>query len=705
MFTLLLLMMAAVVRGQTYSESPSDSTSASNEWFNPSRDDFHCPSELRHIFGHNIGDEKNIYEEEMGPIEGTDAGSERYRYRVTMKAENHANSTSIDDVVDSDTPMNNTAYKAGLQYVIDNMFTDKSAVSNVSRDMAIQLLTYGSGYVTSFEIHVDNRTLIVIIAFTFNTDQITSYLTALNIAIPEPFLHGVYVDYDHSRHETRIFGTAVGLELFFDHATGEFVQFITPQVAVALIDAVVPYCTRDYANEDGDVVSMTDVITGNHILKNKRVPVVLKLASAFYNDTVFVDFDDVFEESDFNNGNNSAIVDEMFIPNMDFRMGNGVDDTGIRGALPIMDSLYVTFRTSIHAFRSDWLAKLPGKGRFLFNVYACSTNCPHSATHFLDNDPDFSMNEIIPPAYRKSFTTASYEDITSPVYTDLFSKVPDAIFGKNGDTYEIYSGHNYSISAGIGIFIEALQIGEDLTTNLITFVQFNHERAETLYNALHPASQQYISAHTGIDERRMGVYVDMREAPLRFKVSSATTGMSFFADPPEINATGIPGTFIPATVLISFAAGDDVVMENGVRIDDTSGYEITNTILNGRGGEANFRFVVTGINNDSLSHVPTDQIPFGLTHAGDYMRISVADPINKPLEVVVDGMFHALEFPYAQNVNATILCKAKRCSAPFADKYGKRKEQSDNGIDGFIVTYAVIAVVIAAFVFMVPPWA
>lgn len=216
--------------------------------------------------------------------------------------------------------------------------------------------------------------------------------------------------------------------------------FIPPQTAVGFFDAIVPLSTRDYDNEDGDVVSKTTEIKGNSYLGG--APVVMKLAAAFLNDTIYVNFNDIFAESDLNNGYNTAIVDSITVPTANFRMGNGLDEQGIRGALPIVDSLYVTFDLTIHAFENDPVAKLPGMGRFLTSIFSCVTNCPHSATHIMDNHVDFDMSSIVPPSQTLAFHTSSYGGITSDVYTDLFATIPDALFSKNGNNPEPYSGQH-----------------------------------------------------------------------------------------------------------------------------------------------------------------------------------------------------------------------------------------------------------------------
>lgn len=214
---LLLLLFPFALASNSESKTPiiqSESTSASPEFYDPNMDDYHCPRSLETIFGHKFGDGDHIYEDDLAELEGT-IDYKRFRDLMTLKNENHPNSTDVDDVVDADNGVNTTTYRQGLQYVIDHMFQDNSAVSNVSRDLAIRLLAYGSGYVATFEIDLEGVRYVSITAFTFRTSIIESYMQRLNLTLPAPFTAGVYTDFDHDKHQTHIFGAAFWLGIVF----------------------------------------------------------------------------------------------------------------------------------------------------------------------------------------------------------------------------------------------------------------------------------------------------------------------------------------------------------------------------------------------------------------------------------------------------------------------------------------------------------
>ena len=83
-----------------------------------------------------------------------------------------------------------------------------------------------------------------------------------------------------------------------------------------------------------------------------------------------------------------------------FRMGDGVDDKGMIGALPIIDSGYYLFDAvdppffSVPNGRTQFVRAI---GRFMFSVFPCGTECLFDATHRLKNHPDMRFGSVVPP--------------------------------------------------------------------------------------------------------------------------------------------------------------------------------------------------------------------------------------------------------------------------------------------------------------------
>lgn len=253
----------------------------------------------------------------------------------------------------------------------------------------------------------------------------------------------------------------------------------------------------------------------------------------------------------------------------------------------------------------------------------------------------------------------------------------------------------------MGAFVSQLQIGEDQFTNVLAATQFNHEIAETVFNNLSPAAQEYVTGTTGIQLKDFGLFLNLREAPVSVDVFGVTTGLSFFADP--FNVTGTLGSFIPTAVLISFASGENVRIQNGIRVADGKNYLITNEIVNGLGGMANFKFVITGINDDGISHVPNDQIPFGLTRSGDSLEIGVFDQENNPTQVEARGIFHSTTFAFAEGVNATIHSTVRPCINLFHKRHGIRNngQNPPTGPDSIVSMVGVGVMVFSMLYFIV----
>jgi len=265
----------------------------------------------------------------------------------------------------------------------------------------------------------------------FDEDVVIKMLRIYGLAISKPFQPGVYLTFDETTQETHIFGVAAGF-VFIDRQgrledTHDYNDDSSHPIAavafgaIGFFDLVIPTCKRDYANEDGDVVCgwPGPLISGSYIsqlldptqlttvslgmLENCRTPMVGLLDNECLSQRFMIQNKRTMTSK----GSDPIVEQKRAYFDGGFRMGDGVDDMGMMGALPIIDSGYYLFDAvdppffSVPNGRTQFVRAI---GRFMFSVFPCGTECLFDATHRLKNHPDMRFGSVVPPEINVSPT-------------------------------------------------------------------------------------------------------------------------------------------------------------------------------------------------------------------------------------------------------------------------------------------------------------
>lgn len=419
---------------------------------------------------------------------------------ITAKAECHPNSTVYDDLLINTTNLNAFLASVNFTYNASNVGPDEyysygpgygDMDSDQTRDIDVcnyyttlivqDILANGTGYVAKLlprpQLPQANLTDAVILV-TFKTDILVDSLNDFGYSIAAPFFPGVFVDYDNVTQQVHIFGTALGIVCTLDRedqmhpqqfenpigATGD------PLLIIAFFDLIIPNVTRDFLNFDADLIShATDFLAGPYFRLGRSPVEEMNVGSHIFGPDQgfavrFIPYCDmvgpvidVFDLTTFpwdalydyvTNGNRNILAGTAVPipypelvgvdPSITFRMGDGIDEGGILGALPIVASVYTLSETMIAFQPFVFFERMNEIGnftkvsqRFRFALYPCVTNCPGNATHILRNHPNFTAHEWLdgvleqsvdvdigfinptgqPPLALSSYTAQNYNDL------------------------------------------------------------------------------------------------------------------------------------------------------------------------------------------------------------------------------------------------------------------------------------------------------
>ena len=219
---------------------------------------------------------------------------------------------------------------------------------------------------------------------------------------------GMYTAYNYGLSEVAISGLCVGLTIYINQTNG-LIDELT--AAYGLADLIVPGATRDVQNLDGDIVSyMQTMRPGSIFEKYPRQPHFIGLNMHYFVHAT-VNIPQMYADG-FLDFSNSVFIN--FGPTLTnglgkyvrFRMGDGINNNGILGALPVIYSTYALFDEFLfpNTYRIvneagkvvEYVVEKPTLGRFRFTVSGCNTTCFNNATHYLGDSDTFNIDEALP---------------------------------------------------------------------------------------------------------------------------------------------------------------------------------------------------------------------------------------------------------------------------------------------------------------------
>lgn len=284
---------------------------------------------------------------------------------------------------------------------------------------------------------------------TYKTELLVQALNMFAMTIAQPWVPGVFLTFDNETQMVHVFGTTIGIAIAA-HANSTILQQpicdndpycqAYPKPVIMFYDFYVPNVTRDFVNIDADLISRAnDFIPGpyfsqgvspfefadfsfvidpyEHPAYGPDAPCLMRsmdmCGAAFnsYNPMQSTDGTTLPEIYAYGSTRNYGDVYVEPIqypnlvgndPNITTRLGNGVDDGGMLGALPIVASFYarsslrITLMWGVFYFLDNIAGnETVGRQRFRMALYPCFTKCPNNATHYMKNHPDFSATSFM----------------------------------------------------------------------------------------------------------------------------------------------------------------------------------------------------------------------------------------------------------------------------------------------------------------------
>ena len=372
-------------------------------------------------------------------------------------------------------------------------------IEKVAHDIAVN----GSGYAfktrfpEEYDFIVEGIKVAIFGGFaSFKTELLVEAMNDFGITIAPPFFPGVFVDYDNNTQEVHVFGTAIGLAVPFSENYTSFVVPATvrtfrnnnnlynyepefPMLKMYFIDMIIPNVTRDMLNNDADLISHARYYKpGPYFSKGTNPfedtpfcfwesddpdacgpdqPFTVKSVSMcglqYLNVNPLADTDQaykinlIFYNSYFENNIVSEYTPPIPYPeilgvdkNITMRMGNGITESGILGALPVVSSMYSRGLAEYsYMVFNYWLNgnPYPQNGtavgqRFRMALYPCGTSCPNNATHYFDNHPQFSAlllsNGSPSPPDLTSYKVADFSYVDDVGYTYVYGNNSNLIY-------------------------------------------------------------------------------------------------------------------------------------------------------------------------------------------------------------------------------------------------------------------------------------
>jgi len=540
-----------------------------------------------------------------------------------------------------------------------------------------------------------------IMIFTFASDTLSDALHFAHLEVAAPFLPtGAYLDYDHHRRQTRLFGVAVGILLKFKQDThvseakeGPYDENIPilaqldgePQLLLAFLDVLVEGTTRDFKNEDGDVISHVRKLETGSVLRTAKAEqfrspiVVIGLDNNAVDTTVDIlaagaallyEYNSSFALRDVHMHRfvNELGLDEVLEAvgrdaEITFRMGDGVSDGGMLHALASVNSGYAVFDNGYrrHSKHQSQHRNERGISRLKFTLFGCNTGCLNNATHEFINYPE--LHEEMTAKYDMAFTTNYITGYTSPTY-------------QVSPRQDLFGGPRHNKLIG-GLFarIQNLNVETDVYVNITSVISFDRARSIDLFDDLGAGAQEHVLEYLGFTHEDIGTYIDMREGPHELIIFGGSTGIVFFQAPSfHIINPIVPLISFPEVLIFDFSTGEEDDINNGYRVFGGSAYMSDMA----HGSTCEFGVSATGIDL-AVNYDPTVNF-FGLVEEDDFCMIeNYLLGSRKVLRAT--GLTHALSYYPADFAELNIDALLVPCWTPFADVYEETEEHESHDGD------------------------
>jgi hypothetical protein len=514
----------------------------------------------------------------------------------------------------------------------------------------------------------------------FKTDLLISAMNNLGISIAQPFYPGVFVQYNNDTSEVHIFGTAIGLALpfsanfssvlvpatfesfsSFQHYNTNPPQQTFPQLKIMFFDMIIPNVTRDMMNGDADLIShATTYLPGPYFSQGLNAAEYASCPGgpggrcgrdqgygfkAYQMCNVQALHIDALTDVASMVGVYSILLQNNLVPdfevaipygnllgsdkNITMRMGNGINEEGILGALPVVSSLY-SVGISNYSFMAFYYYELgnpfPQVGtqlgqRFRFALYPCGTSCPNNATHYFDNHPLFSATEFLASTiYHASAKANDYQTFGLANASIAPYSFRYVFFN---DSSLIYNSATQNMTGGIVI---------QSAPNGIQIANVNQQECMNMFEYASGNADAFVYPYLGINntQQSIGLYMNMRDTLGSVEIFGTVCATAYHYS---------FGQFYPAYVTTATFGGStnlpyvnpNIIITPIERTDDSSQLFLDTAAL----------FTSSGFNNQQLiAYTVENQSPstFAFNHALSFNPIDApAIPINFKLTNTYPG--------------------------------------------------------------------
>jgi len=498
---------------------------------------------------------------------------------------------------------------------------------------------------------------------------------------------GMYTAYNEKLSEVAVSGLCAGLTIYINQSSG-LIDELTPTYGLA--DLIVPGSTRDVQHKDGDIVSYMQTVRPGSIFRNyPRSPHFIGLNMQYFVHSD-VDIPSLYADGFLTFANSVFINFGPLQPNglgqfVRYRMGDGIDDDGILGTLPVVYSTYALFEEVLYPNKYrvvneagqvvESIVEKPTLGRFRFTVSGCNTTCFNNATHYLAESDTFDINDVI-PKQQQLFNHSLYWDGMSPFLRNL----PLEYF------YNVTSGL-YQLLGGLGVFIRQADIffGGPYP-DVVIVINPSKNTTDSIFAQMGEAARNNLFDEFGLSYEFTGLYLNLRNTPRYTTTFGTSAGLTLVQD--VFNYTHNPNAYLPIEVPLFFGDSEEEYIAPGMRVETSS------TIL----FKDQYRLVfdLTNLDNNTF---PNRANEVRLHNPGYEMMQLSANNVGHPSnEVLLLGNLTVEKLPINNHgTNVTLNCVVKSCWNVFSD------ENVPNTNSGFpaVGIGSIIAVSLAGFVFLI----
>lgn len=638
---------------------------------------------------------------------------------ILGQAGNHPNSSDyFNDVIGVNDDFTSFEVYDAIGKISDvvNQVYDPETIGATLVTMMQQLIYEGNGLVMHFRILTegDFNYYHQYAVFTFDPSIIGSVFNAYEMSNLLPLTNpGIFIDSDpgpDGAGTTRIFGNCVGVmfTLFTNGSVMEFANVGIPnfRIVYGVVDTMISDTDRDVVNLDADVISSDPAFLNVHSDTYVAENYLQLLAGS---NLLIYDMDKIppgqFDLNDhFVYGSDydpEVLLEIKFVDNgaSSLVMGDGIDEEGLFGALPVVDTLYTTFGGLINTatgheqefmfpyfrFEGDYdsvadtdydaaaweggtiISEIEITGRIRATLFPCATTCSHNATHKVKNHPDANLNSLV-------------ADVLNPATVDENNLVDlngNSFLGQPGDIGSWQHANKSDIFTeegqmrmGMGVFTPFPFVGPDL---YITSVHnFDGDRCYNILRSIGSPLEAIQGNYSFDVTRDLGMYMNMRNANRRIEfygitcTSQMTTPVSPYALPAHLEPLAIQLSMI-GYVQKQFSTDYSLAPKHFTRspTDSTLTYNGTTTGNNGyfdvlaKIDSYNFttNILAQGRFNATLLFNPNATFPSILT-------IDVYEPVNHTVQVHSRSMDIQ---NYGSNQNTSFMGILEKCSNMFDD--------------------------------------